>query len=411
MSFSNKDISSFIDSDEVSEIDGIRLTKSYSVSRLEPAREREFSRTASVKAFNKAALMIPDINAVKLSKQRMMSRDRSEDDASESMDDSVQRKSRHAKKAAISNLTEESETQSVGGTIRKRKSRRKKPSLDSRLYKTDIGRAINELSEQSESSSTILKVLKPIKESNPSSKSTTSSSKSKSKSEIPTKPHSREEIKQMTNGFIVVPKKDWGNLEPGSCIKWINNNGRCVTREWYYWYHKKSDKNDKPFFYVGMYPNKSDAPWQLTRSVFWENIKCIYKKEDPITKLLKQAIDKRQDHIADIAHFLKLKYGDEFEIYMRTREAHRMRLEIEKDRAEEKAAEEKQKLEQAAKLAAKEEKARKTKEAKEANPKVSKVSKISKISKISKVKKTTEEKLEKPSIKKSILKPRSKSSK
>jgi len=396
MSFSNKDISSFIDSDEVSEIDGIRLTKTHSVTHLVPERERDFRRTASVKAFSKASFMLPEITntKAKIAKQRSMSRDRSEDDASESIDSEIH------KYLLESMSQEESETQSMGGTVRRRKSKRVKkrkpetPKSSASNYKTEIGKEINELSERSEQSSPILRPI--TKNSKDTSKSKNSKDASNSKNSKNTKnskdtfdkdslePHSREEIAEMTEGFIVVPKKDWGNLEPSDCIKWVNSDGRCVTREWYYWYHKKSQATGLPFFYVGMYPTRADAPWQITRSVFWHKVKAIYKKEDPITKLLKLAIDKRQEHIADLATFLKLKFGDEFEIFMRNREAYRMKLERDQEIMDKMKALAKQKAADANAEKIKAEKTEVAKAKKETFASESKPSKPSKSSKSSK---------------------------
>lgn len=78
------------------------------------------------------------------------------------------------------------------------------------------------------------------------------------------------------------------------------------------------------YFFVGMYPNQSENQMQM--NIFWDNIKSLYHKEDPITKQLRLAIDKRQDYITDIAIFLKHKYGSEFEDHMKARATHRSEI-------------------------------------------------------------------------------------
>jgi recombinational DNA repair ATPase RecF len=70
----------------------------------------------------------------------------------------------------------------------------------------------------------------------------------------------------------------------------------------------------------------------MKMAVFWENIKYLYRKEDPGTKLLRQAIDKRQDYINDLAIFLRNKYGEEFEKYMNRRGEVRRQKQAEQQR-------------------------------------------------------------------------------
>jgi hypothetical protein len=54
---SKKDILNFMDSDEVSEIDGLKLTKSQSYAHIVPERERDLRKTSS---YSKISLLAPD---------------------------------------------------------------------------------------------------------------------------------------------------------------------------------------------------------------------------------------------------------------------------------------------------------------------------------------------------------------
>lgn len=365
-SFSARDIASFIDSDEVSSIDGIKLTKSKSYTHLVPERdkEKEIRRTAS---YTGSSLLRPNISITddseKRRRNRARSHERSEDEDAESSIEEIVRElestkheKRKQKKVHEDNLlalpirdpslvnkllpkkkpvkeasVEESSevSKSEGGTVRKRSEKLSKEPKES---KESVEESSYEISESE--GGTIRKRRKKksmsqrrrksshsqAESDEGSEKSEKSSDKSKLKAaDKEQKPHTKEEIEALTEGFFLVPKYDWYTLEPGSCIKWVNKHGRCTKKEWYCWYHKVSKVTGGNFYYVGQYPNKKDNYNQMKMAVFWDNIKYLYKKEDPGTKLLRQAIDKRQDYINDLAIFLRNKYGEEFEKYMNRR--------------------------------------------------------------------------------------------
>lgn len=371
-SFSAREIASFIDSDEVSSIDGIKLTKSKSYTHLVPERdkEREMRRTSS---YTGSALLRPTISEHKSDKDKRLrnrarSHERSEDDdASESsvgelireVKSSKREKRKHTKvdrkseddllalpirdpslvnkllpKKAVrlsasvsehsSNVSEESSyevSKSEGGTIHRRRKKKSK-SMSQRRRRSDKSEK-----SQDESSSKDHKSKDKPKEEKVVDKKPDVSDKQQEAIERSKKPHTKEEIEALTDGFFLVPRFDWYTLEPGSCIKWVNKHGRCTKKEWYCWYQKVSKVTGGNFFYVGQYPNKKDNYAQMKMAVFWDNIKYLYKKEDPGTKLLRQAIDKRQDYINDLAIFLRNKYGEEFEKYMNRRgEVRRQKL-------------------------------------------------------------------------------------
>jgi hypothetical protein len=354
MAFSSKDITSFIDSDEVSEIDGIKLIKSRSYTHLKPTK-KNYSKSVSFSPGHKVSLMEPNYT-----NRRNVSQ--SEDDASESTDmrSTETSEERHKRKrlrrqkrekdllalpvrdVELANsllpirvrqkpshdqdsISELSEEISVGGTVRKKKRRPKTTSSASQIKTT---------TSKTTSKTTDLPLI-PL----------TNDEILAAKIEENQTPQSKEDIREMTDGFIVVPRGDWEMLEPGSCIKWVNKHGRCITKEWYYWYQKTSKVTGGKFFYVGMYPTKTDGSgFQQSFAVFWANVKILYKKEDPITKLLRHAIDKRQDYITDLAVFLKMKFGDEFEDYMKSRSAHREKLAMEERTKDKAIAKEKKKV-------------------------------------------------------------------
>lgn len=368
---SKKDILNFMDSDEVSEIDGLKLVKSQSYAHLVPERERDLRKTSS---YSKISLLAPDI-VKNVKSMRSLSRERSEEESEDisdgSADTSERRKRRQLRKQArekdllalpireaslVKNLmpkvkrpidktprtpekpkiikdnsseqSHSSRESSYDGSSERSVKKKRKP-------KTAFGKEIEEISESSKSTP----VLIPI-------------SKTKISDDIePEKPHSKEEVKELTKGFIIVPRAAWENLEPGSCIKWVNKHGRCIKKEWFCWYQKTSKVTGTNFFYVGMYPSKAASKYQKSFAVFWDNIKVLFMKEDPVTKLLRNAIDTKQDYITDMAVFLKAKYGEEFEEHMKNRAGSRLKknkekLEFEKQKAEEKAKAEIKKTEQ-----------------------------------------------------------------
>jgi len=331
MAFSNKDIASFIDSDEVSEIDGIRLTKSRSYTHLQPDK-KSYKKSVSFSPGHKVTMMEPNYRPK--TKKYDSSEYSSEDNSERHMRRQLRKQQREKDLLAMpirdvdlakrllptrkqrseqSEQSEQSEISEVseGGTRRKKKKRKSKKVED------------------------VEKLLIPL----------TDTSEKIEKNQTA---QSKEEIKSMTDGFIVVPRSDWEILEPGSCVKWVNKHGRCITKEWYYWYQKTSKVTGTKFFYFGTYPSKTEGVFQKSFAVFWDNVKILYKKEDPITKLLRQAIDTRQDYITDIAIFLRSKYGDEFDDYMKKRSAHRAKL-VAEERAVAKKAEKKKKEEDAIK--------------------------------------------------------------
>jgi len=311
MSFSSKDIASFMDSDEVSEIDGIKLMKSHSTTHIRPEK-KSYTKSVSFSPGHKVSLMTPnsvksksrydytdDSSSVENSderrKKKLLRRQKREKDllAMPIRDIDLAKKLLPEKSRIESEVSDESV--SVGGTVRKKKKKRPPKAKEEQEIKQLIPLTEDKIKEEKMEKNQI--------------------------------PHSKEEISEMTDGFIVVPKSDWENLEPGSCIKWVNKYGRCITKEWYYWYQKTSKVTGTKFFYVGTYPTKAEGGvFQQTFAAFWDNIKILYKKEDPITKMLRLAIDKRQDYITDIAVFLKNKYGEEFENYMKGRATYRAKI-------------------------------------------------------------------------------------
>lgn len=383
---SKKDILNFMDSDEVSEIDGLKLIKSQSYAHIVPERERDLRKTSS---YSKISLLAPDFANKNAKSMRSLSRERSEEESEDISERShetpeerkrrrqlrrqarekdllalpireaslvknllpkVKRRdpfdivktperpkikeddsseSRHSsthnsRDNSRDNSIDESSV-SIGGTIKKKR----KP-------RTSFGKEMEEISESSKSKSGLIP-LNSLKTPDDGVSSTENPDKEK--------PHTKDEIKAMTEGFIVVPRAAWDKVEPGSCIKWVNKHGRCIKKEWFCWYHKTSKVTGTNFFYVGSYPSKAASKFQKSFAVFWDNIKMLFMKEDPVTKLLRSAIDTKQDYITDMAIFLKSKYGDEFDAHMKNRAGHRL-----KKRKEELAAE-KQKADEQAKKA------------------------------------------------------------
>ena len=155
----------------------------------------------------------------------------------------------------------------------------------------------------------------------PTSRKTTGKKSTDKKYEI-LPPHTRAEFIKLTKGFIPVPRETWHTLEAGSEIMWMSKgSGRVKDRTAYYWYHKEG-KGKRMFFMCGPVATCDlKSPWVKNRkfTLFWDQLKKVFVREDPFTRGLRLAIDSRTIQLSDIAHFLKLKYGDEFDQFLKNR--------------------------------------------------------------------------------------------
>lgn len=225
---------------------------------------------------------------------------------------------------------------------RKYEERARRKTLEKEL-KREIEKSI----EESESSETRRKTPKPKLKASPEPHKKTPKPKkslakrlkekvtkkaSDSESESPKKskkeyeklpPHTKEEIIKLTEGFIHIPRVKWESIEAGREIKWMNDSTRRVSeRSAFYWYQKEN-KDGKRFFMCGPTAQcDMKTPWINKQKfpLFWDKLKYLYVREDPFTQGLRLAIDNRTYQLSDIAHFLKLKFGDEFEQFIKHRE-------------------------------------------------------------------------------------------
>jgi hypothetical protein len=314
MSRLNSEIDSLLESDEVSQIDGLNYrSKSYSNVRDYEKSKPQLSRTSSARGLE------PDIAT-----RRHKYEERSK------------RKARHrARNREFEKSIEDSMTSELEGDISDEST-----AYDS--YSSSGEKSIRGSSEKNSDSSESRRRKKKTRkkpELKPKHKSLTTKLKEKvsrkKRSPSPAKkdekkvyeklpPHTRKEIMSLTQGFIPVPRVEWPNIEAGSEIMWMSKgSGRVCDRATpaYYWYQKESKKG-RMFFMCG--PTATcdlKTQWVKRRKfpLFWDQTKKLYVREDPFTHGLRLAIDNRTVQISDIAHFLKMKYGDEFDQFMKNR--------------------------------------------------------------------------------------------
>lgn len=306
MSRINSEVDSLLESDEVSQIDGLHYTsrsRSYSDVYDYGKPKPPITRTISVRGLE------PDI-AQRRRKYEEREKQKSRERALK----------REIEKSVEESIAEELESQSSEtskGKAERSKSKRKpkpKKSITKKL-KEKLVRKKEPVEKKKEPSPKVEK-KKEKKDPIPEEK--------KKNENLP--PHTKEEEIKLTKGFIPVPRSKWESLEAGREIMWMNvTSERVSSRTAYYWYQKEN-KDGKRFFMCGPTAQcDMKTPW-INKSkfpLFWDKLKRIYVREDPFTQGLRLAIDNRTYQISDIAHFLKLKFGDEFEQFIKNRELER----------------------------------------------------------------------------------------
>ena len=312
----NSEVDSLLESDEVSQIDGIRFqSRSRSYSNVHDyAKQKHLPRTNSVRGLE------PDIakrrRKYEEHAKRKLHRRARDRQFEKSIEESItsELEGDFSDSTSYSELggAEESTSESSSRTSSERR-RKKKPTKKEKKKPPEVKPA------QKKSITNKLKE-RITRKKKTSAKKPKSPQKTKEYEILP--PHTRKEVIELTKGYIPVPRSKWDTIEAGSHILWMNKgSGRVNTKGAYYWYQKENTKG-KMFFYCGPTANCDlKTPW-IKRSAFplwWDNVKKLFVREDPFTNGLRLAIDNRTIQLSDIAVFLKMKYGDEFEQFMKNR--------------------------------------------------------------------------------------------
>lgn len=295
----SSEVDSLLESDEVSQIDGLQYTRSRSYSDVHDYHREKppLLKTISVRGIE------PDIaKRHRKYEERARRKTRERDlkrEIEKSIEESIEESSETRRK------TPKPKLKTPPPEPKKKKAPEPKKSLTKRLKE---------------------KVTKKKEPKSDSESEKVESPKKSKKDYVKLPPHTKEEIIKLTEGFIPIPRVKWESIEAGREIKWMTeNSGRVSERTAFYWYQKEN-KDGKRFFMCGptaqcdmktQWINKQKFP------LFWDKLKRLYVREDPFTQGLRLAIDNRTYQLSDIANFLKLKFGDEFEQFIKNREFER----------------------------------------------------------------------------------------
>jgi hypothetical protein len=130
-----------------------------------------------------------------------------------------------------------------------------------------------------------------------------------------------EHVKSMLKGYIQVPSEKYDGVTAGDHIRFITKDGNFRTGG-FIWLMRTDETKGKYWVYgqTKRIPSSPEA-WKNSRhfKLYWTSIGKLYKKIDPETSLMIMSIDAKQQHITDIAAFLKYKYGNEFANFIRER--------------------------------------------------------------------------------------------
>jgi hypothetical protein len=316
MSTLDSEIDSLLESDEVSQISGLRSKK----------HEKPLSRRSS------STRMEPDIERRR--------RKYEERDRRKSRKHRKSRRSSYSHESTHSYTSEDDSSHAEVSTGSYSENTWERSVDDSTTEQPVVGSdSSSETRRKKKSSKRPHPELKPKHKKSITTKLKETVRRKRTKSKSPSKkteyevplPHTREEVMKLTEGFIAVPREKWDTIEAGCEIKWMNKSTKRVSdrdKPAYYWYHKE-DKNGKMFFLCG--PTAScdlKTPWIKHRTfpLYWDKIKKLFVREDPFTYGLRMAIDNRTVQLSDIAHFLKMKFGDEFDQFMKNRALERKAL-------------------------------------------------------------------------------------
>ncbi len=289
----SSEVDSLLESDEVSQIDGLHYTsrsRSYSNVHEYEREKPPLTKSISVRGLE------PDISKRRHKYEERARRKSHERELRRSIEDSLEESTETRRKTS-------KHTPQTQETQKQTKKKPDSPKPEKKTKKSLTKRLKEKVTKKKETDEKTKKVTKKIDDKQP--------------------PHTKEEIIKLTDGFIPIPRIKWETIEAGCEIKWMNeSSGRVSDRTAFYWYQKEN-KDGKRFFMCGP-TSQCDmkTPWINKQKfpLFWDKLKKLYVREDPFTQGLRLAIDNRTYQLSDIAHFLKLKFGAEFEQFIKNRE-------------------------------------------------------------------------------------------
>ncbi len=131
----------------------------------------------------------------------------------------------------------------------------------------------------------------------------------------------KDMILEKTKNHVFVKPDDYPSLVQGDKVVYISKHDNKFKNGGYVWYCYEKDGNK--YWIIGVVNSPDNDKFHYV--LYWHKVKYLWKRLNHETGLLVQSIDKRQDYIADISNFLKIKYGDEFTKFMNDQEKNRLK--------------------------------------------------------------------------------------
>ena len=263
---------------------------------------------------------IEDDNHVKLSSKILFDESDKESIKSnktiKSLNSEKSRKSAKSEKSITSNKSTKSK-RSIKSE-KSTKSKKSNKSGKSNKSKTSIKSNRSTKSKQSNKSKKSTKSKKSNKSGKSSKSGKSKTSRKSTKNENNKIQNLPEYINARTKDFIIIRPEDYSKISQGEYICFTNKDG-FLKPGGYVWFAKRAKKTNKMYFVIGKFKNVDFSKYNFR--IYWDNIETLWKRKTVEAELLIKSIDAKQYYISDIAKFLKIKYGQEFEDYMNEMES------------------------------------------------------------------------------------------